>query len=131
MTALLDTHVLLCLLDDSPRLGPHTRDWLADQPRVFVSAASLWELAIKRSLGKVKTPEALPQLIEDSGLAWLPIQPHHVWTSQTLQGLPHRDPFDRLLCAQAVTESLTFVTADGALLNASLERQLTLRDATR
>ena len=60
MSCLLDTHVALWLLEDSPRLGPLTRTWLNDRPRVFVSAASLGELAIKRDLGKISAPAELP-----------------------------------------------------------------------
>lgn len=130
MSALLDTHVLLWVLDGSARLGERARHWLEGQPRVHVSTASLWELAIKRDLGKIDVPEKLPELIERSGLEWLPIDPAHVWEIQTITGLPHRDPFDRLLLAQAHQERLTLLTADAILLGARLDPSVALRDAT-
>lgn len=120
MTALLDTHVLLWLLEDSPRLGGSSREWLDRQPRVFVSAGSLLELAIKQELGKVVTPADLPDLIERSGLECLPVAPIHAWDVRKISGLPHRDPFDRLLLAQARQESLTLVTSDSLLLAADV-----------
>lgn len=130
MTCLLDTHVMMWLLDDSSRLGGATRGWLEKQSDVFVSAASLWEVAIKSSLGRLRVPDDLPALIEASGLSWLPISPHHAWSVGLITGLPHRDPFDRLLCTQALLESLTLVTADRALLSAELEPAIRLHDAT-
>lgn len=131
MTALLDTHVLLWMLDDSKRLGEGARRWLDGQPRVHVSVASLWELSIKRDLGKLHAPENLPELIEGSGVEWLPIEPRHVWGIGAIVGLPHRDPFDRLLLAQAHQERLTLLTADAILLAAALEPQVRMHDASR
>ncbi|WP_432560344.1 type II toxin-antitoxin system VapC family toxin [Granulicoccus sp. GXG6511] len=131
MTALLDTHVLLWLLEDSPRLGEGTRGWLQRQPRVFVSAASVWEIAIKQELGKITTPDELPDLIERSGLDWLPVAPIHSWTVRKVSGLPHRDPFDRMLLAQAHQESLTLVTADAVLLGADVVPPVARRDPRR
>lgn len=130
MSCLLDTHVALWLLEDSPRLGPLTRTWLNDRPRVFVSAASLGEIAIKRDLGKISAPAELPELVERSGLEWLPITPHDAWAAGSITGLPHRDPFDRLLVAQADLHSLTFATADRVLLAAELDPAVPRHDAT-
>ncbi len=117
---LLDTHVALWLLDDSADLGPRTREALLAAPALHVSAASLWEIAIKSGLGKLAVPDDLPARVEQAGLQWLPVHPGHVWSSRSLSGLPHRDPFDRLLCAQALEERLPLVTADRALLGAEL-----------
>lgn len=114
---LLDTHVLLWLLDDDGRLGGTTRSALQRSAAVHVSAASLWELAIKAELGKVEVPDDLPSRIEDAGLAWLPITPGHTWATRAV-ALPHRDPFDRLLVAQARVERLPLITADRVLLGA-------------
>lgn len=130
MSALLDTHVLLWLLDESPRLGTETIGWLRRQPRVQVSTASLWEIAIKQDVGKLRVPTGLPELITASGLAWLPIEAEHAWATITITGLPHRDPFDRMLLAQACYENLTLVTADTAILTAPVEPTVRLRDAT-
>ncbi|HHV20163.1 MAG TPA: type II toxin-antitoxin system VapC family toxin [Propionibacterium sp.] len=129
MTALLDTHVVLWLLEDSPRLGGRTRDWLQRQPRVFMSSASLWEIAIKQELGKITAPVDLPDLVERSGLEWLSVTPIHTWNVRNVSGLPHRDPFDRLLLAQAHQESLTLVTADSLLLAADVVPPVSRWDA--
>ena len=131
MTALLDTHVVLWLLDGSPRLGERTRGWLETQARVYVSSGSLWELAIKQEVGKLTAPEVLPELIERSGLEWLPIDPAHAWGIQSITGLPHRDPFDRVLLAQAHQARLTLLTADRILLGAQLAPAVEMRDASQ
>lgn len=128
MTALLDTHVLLWLLDGSSRLGADASTWLTRQPNVLVSCASLWEIASKLELGKIAVPDDLPDLVERSGLEWLPIAPEHSWGVLQVKGLPHRDPFDRLLLAQAQHEGLTLVTADTTLLKADV-RPAKIRDA--
>ncbi len=114
---LLDTHVLLWLLDDSPRLGTRARDRIAKGPAVYVSAASTWELAIKKSIGKLELPDDFGAAIELSGLRDLPVTRRHAWDSQ-LVTLPHEDPFDAVLVAQARAEKLTLLTVDGKLLAA-------------
>lgn len=112
---LLDTHVVLWLLDDHPRLGPQARALIQDGGRVHMSAASAWEIAIKRSLGKLSVPSEFADAVAAAGLHDLPItRAHALLADQTL--LPHRDPFDILLVTQAVTEGLTFVTADANIL---------------
>jgi PIN domain nuclease of toxin-antitoxin system len=113
--ALLDTHALLWWLGDDPQLSAVAREHIAD-PRqtVTVSAATLWEVAIKRSLGKLDAPDDLPQVVVDEGFTVLPVNAVHAWA---LGDLPrhHGDPFDRLLVAQSVTERLPIVSADGQL----------------
>jgi PIN domain nuclease of toxin-antitoxin system len=116
---LLDTHVLLWLLTDDERLGPHSRGHLGSAPAVHVSAASLWEIAIKAELGRLRVPESLPELVEEAGLHWLPIAPSHAWSIREIADLPHRDPFDRLLAAQARFERMPLLTADRTLLAAA------------
>lgn len=128
---LLDTHVVLWLLDDSPHLGPQTRDALLAAPALHVSAASLWEVAIKADLGKLSVPDDLPERIAQAGLQWLDVRPHHPWASRSVEGLPHRDPFDRLLLGQAVEEGMSLVTADRALLAADLTPGVRRLDARR
>ena len=109
---LVDTHVLLWWLTDDPGLSPTARDALAE-PRneVLVSTASMWEIAIKRGLGKLSAPDDLPDHIASEGFGWLPISAEHAWR---VRDLPphHRDPFDRLLVAQALVEELPIVSAD-------------------
>lgn len=117
---LLDTHVLLWLLGDSPRLGASARAAIERAPAVHVSAASLWEVSIKRALGKLSVPEDLPDRVEAAGLAWLDVSAEHAWRSQHVE-LPHRDPFDRLLLALAAHQRLPFLTADRVLLEAAPE----------
>ena len=109
---LVDTHALLWWLTDDPALSPEARDAIADPlSEPFVSAASMWEIAIKRSLGKVTAPDDLPDRIADEGLPWLPISASHAWQVRELP-LHHRDPFDRILMAQALIERLPIITAD-------------------
>ena len=130
MMLLLDTHVVLWLLTDGGRLGNRARELIAGGGTAYVSAASLWEIAIKADLGKIRVPDALPSLITAAGLAWLPVSPQHAWQSRQIAGLPqNRDPFDRLLISQAVCESLTFLTADRVLLGCGIEPEVEIVDA--
>jgi len=114
---LLDTHVLLWLLDDSPRLGSQARDRITESAAVYVSAASAWELAIKAAIGKVTLPDDLDDAINRSALRDLPVTRRHALASD-LTALPHKDPFDAVLVAQATVERLTLLTADAKLLKA-------------
>jgi PIN domain nuclease of toxin-antitoxin system len=109
---LVDTHALLWWLTDDPALSPRAREAIADpENEPLVSTASVWEIAIKRSLGKLTAADDLPERISGAGFAWLDVGAQHAWQ---LRGLPlhHRDPFDRLLIAQAMVERLPVVTAD-------------------
>jgi PIN domain nuclease of toxin-antitoxin system len=109
---LADTHAILWWLGDDPSLSPGARAALAD-PRneVLVSAASVWEIAIKRSLGRLEAPDTLLEAIADDGFVFLAVTPRHAWRVATLP--PHHgDPFDRLLAAQALVEGIPVVTAD-------------------
>lgn len=109
---LLDTHVFLWWLADDPRLGPESRTAIAEPGNaVFVSAATAWEIAIKRALGKLEAPEDLDSLVEQEGFTHLPITFFH---GEQAGALPHhhRDPFDRMLVAQAQAEGLVIITRD-------------------
>jgi PIN domain nuclease of toxin-antitoxin system len=117
MTLLLDTHTLLWFLTNDSSLSKRARAAIEDPANVsHVSSASLWEVAIKFALGKLKLPapyaDIFPRQLELNGFVLLPITPAHC---ATLLGLPfhHRDPFDRLLLAQAKAEGMTLVTDDG------------------
>lgn len=79
----------------------------------MVSIASLWEIAIKSGLGKLKAPDDLPERVEELGFESLAVTPEQAWHVRSLP-LHHRDPFDRLLIAQAQLERLPIVTADNA-----------------
>ncbi len=111
MGLLLDTHVVLWWLTDDKALAAEVKDQLDHEPDVYVSAATIWEVAIKQAIGKLPEPAGLPELIQDSGFAELPISSHHAMTAARLP-LIHRDPFDRMLVAQARDENLTLVTRD-------------------
>ncbi len=115
MSYLLDSHVLLWWLQDSPRLGAKVRGKLTDpNARVFVSAASVWEIGIKQALGKLQTPELVVDLLQDEGFEPLAITVQHAQEAACLPPL-HRDPFDRMLIAQARADRLTLVTHDEAI----------------
>lgn len=110
MRLLLDTHTLLWTLGDPASLASRARDAIEDEGNdVFVSAVSVWEIAIKRALGKLAAPDDLVAGIASQGFSPL----HISWDHADLAGaLPrhHADPFDRMLVAQAEVEGLTLVT---------------------
>jgi PIN domain nuclease of toxin-antitoxin system len=111
---LLDTHVLLWWLDDRPALGSDARDLISQGDNdVFVSAISAAEIAIKSSIGKLRAPDDLEQQLDDNAFEPLPLRIRHRLALQDLP-LHHRDPFDRLLIAQAKCEDLAVVTANRA-----------------
>jgi PIN domain nuclease of toxin-antitoxin system len=115
MSLLLDTHILLWWLADDPRLGKSVRKRIADPAeRVLVSAASIWEIGIKQAIGKLELPESILESTQEEGFEELPITWRH---AELAAHLPdhHKDPFDRMLIAQAKLEGLTLVTADSAI----------------
>jgi PIN domain nuclease of toxin-antitoxin system len=111
MRLLLDTHVILWWLDDSPELSDEIKDLLDTEPSVYVSAVSPWEIAIQQSLGKLSGPEDLAERVRDAQFTPLPITVGHGVRAGRLPQ-HHRDPFDRVLVAQAQTEGMTIVTRD-------------------
>jgi PIN domain nuclease of toxin-antitoxin system len=118
MGALLDTHALIWWVEGDPRISPKLRALLGGAEQdVFVSAASAWEIATKARLGKLTSPKLLladfADAIETMGFLPLPIDLRHGQDAGQLPG-PHRDPFDRILAAQAHAEGLTLVSADPA-----------------
>lgn len=115
MKLLLDTHIYLWWLIDSPSLSRSARQMIPAADQVFVSVVSIWEAGIKWRAGKLPvSPEALVEGLNDNGMTTLPVSLNH-----TLQlcRLPdhHRDPFDRMLVAQAMSEPMFLLTSDGAL----------------
>lgn len=114
MRLLVDSHVLLWHLLDDRRLTPGPTGRIeADDVEVLVSVASFWEIAIKSALGKLEAPEDLPRRVEEFGFEPLAIAVEHAWAVRQLPH-HHRDPFDRLLIAQAQVEGLPILTADPA-----------------
>ena len=115
MRLLLDTHIFLWAVAGSRLLKPAARRAIQAADQVYVSAASIWEVAIKARLGKIKAdPDALVAAIEASGFLELPVRAAH---AAVVAGLAphHNDPFDRLLVAQAMVEPLRLLTADAVL----------------
>ncbi|MGH9961947.1 MAG: type II toxin-antitoxin system VapC family toxin [Pyrinomonadaceae bacterium] len=115
MRLLLDTQVYLWVLLGSRKLSQKARDLITNASEVYVSAASIWEASIKISTGKLSIQkEILLEGITKSGFAALPVQVEHAARVAMLPN-HHRDPFDRLLIAQAILETLRLLTADDFL----------------
>jgi PIN domain nuclease of toxin-antitoxin system len=119
MKLLLDTHAFLWFITGSSRLSAVARAAIEDEANVvYVSAASAWEIAVKSSLGKLTLAEPydvlLPREIRDNGFTYLGVELTHTARVNVLP-FHHRDPFDRLLVAQAMIEGMQLVTADPAL----------------
>ena len=115
MKLLLDTHLLLWAAGEPDRLSDAARALLADeQHELLFSAASLWEVAIKRGLGRGNIgvePRLLRRGLLDNGYSELPVTSEHAVAIDILPPI-HKDPFDRILVAQALTEGITLVTMD-------------------
>ncbi|MGI9119067.1 MAG: type II toxin-antitoxin system VapC family toxin [Acidimicrobiales bacterium] len=112
MILLLDTHILLWWLGDDPTLPPRAAEAITDsETSVAVSAATAWEIAIKRAAGRLEAPEDLLDALEANHFAALAITASHAIAAGGLP-LHHGDPFDRMLIAQARTEGLTLVSVD-------------------
>ncbi len=108
---LIDTHILLWDMTGSERLQNHHKDILESNSRLFISTASIWEIAIKASIRKLPMPDDLLAQIYSSNINVLPISPEH---ALEVSHLPHhhRDPFDRMLVVQAQMQNLTIMTMD-------------------
>jgi PIN domain nuclease of toxin-antitoxin system len=115
MRLLIDTQIFIWAVIDSDRLSGQTRQIMIDATDVFVSAVSIWEIAIKAKLGKLEgDPRAFEAAIAESGFHELVITARHACMVHELP-LYHRDPFDRLLVAQALSEPFRLLTADNQL----------------
>jgi len=116
MKVLVDTHVFLWLLEDAPQLSNHAKEAFSNpDAKIYFSAASYWEICIKQSIGKLELLDGWETIIlrelKRNRIQWLAIEPEHM---QDILTLPwhHRDPFDRLLIAQARQEVMSMMTAD-------------------
>jgi PIN domain nuclease of toxin-antitoxin system len=115
MNVLLDTHVALWAIIDSPKLPSRARELIqATNTTVWISAATVWEIAIKHALGRGDMPVSSQDAVRyfrESGYRFLPVQPEHAVALEELAA-HHQDPFDRLLIAQALTEPMRLITHD-------------------
>lgn len=113
MKVLLDTHALLWWLSDSPRLDGKARAMISDRAHeILVSVASLWEIMVKIRIGKLQADIAeIEDAIDRQGFRRIAISPDHL-KALVLLPVHHRDPFDHLLIAQAISEDATFLTGD-------------------
>jgi PIN domain nuclease of toxin-antitoxin system len=108
---LLDTHVVLWWLADDPTLSDTLKSVLDGEPDVYLSPVSVWEIAIKQAAGKIKEPADLAERLRNSGFKELGVTAEHAVAAGRLPML-HRDPFDRMLVAQARCADLMLVTRD-------------------
>jgi PIN domain nuclease of toxin-antitoxin system len=108
---LIDSQVLIWILVDHPRLKPPIRELVTSADVVRVSAASIWEISIKRAQSRLSVPDDFLDRVRTSAIEPLAVTMEHGWLAG---GLPmfHADPFDRLIVAQAISEGLTIVTSD-------------------
>ncbi len=112
MNILLDTHVLIWTLENNQKLSESARNCICDGSNmVFVSAASVWEISIKKAMGKLQSPDTLNEEIKLHRFTPLDMNFEHAQLAGELPDI-HRDPFDRMLIAQAITEKLTLITKD-------------------
>lgn len=126
MKVLLDTHVFLWLIADDARLSETARKAFLDSGnQVYLSPASLWEIGVKMSLGRLSLREGWLRVVEEqmksNSIHWLPIETVHC---ERVSRLPfhHRDPFDRMLISQAVTEEMCILSSDGRFLDYGVRR---------
>lgn len=116
MNLLLDTQLMLRAMQGRGALPRAALPWLERADAVYVSAASLWEAAIKVALGKLKVDVAsLEERLDDAGFLPLPLRWTHAARVASLPPAAHHDPFDRLLVAQALSEPMHLLTCDAAL----------------
>jgi PIN domain nuclease of toxin-antitoxin system len=114
MALLIDTHVALWGLTADPLLGDELLDRLRHDPDIYLSAVSLWEIAIKHASGKLPGPPDLVERVRDMGFREVPINGAHAIVAARLPP-HHRDPFDRMLVAQATVEGMTLVSRDSEI----------------
>ncbi|OGO57263.1 MAG: hypothetical protein A2Z32_09545 [Chloroflexi bacterium RBG_16_69_14] len=111
MNLLLDTHAILWFVGGEAELRDDARTAIESAERTYVSSASIWELAVKHARGRLVAPEHLPERLRELGFVELSLGWEHAQLAGELP-MHHRDPFDRMLVAQAIVERLTIVTRD-------------------
>lgn len=121
MRVLLDTHIALWAVVGSRRLAPQAKEAILAADAVFVSVASVWEIAIKHGLARADMPVSSAQALQafsDAGYELLNIRAEHALAVERLAAI-HNDPFDRMLVAQALVEPLTLITRDALVASYS------------
>jgi PIN domain nuclease of toxin-antitoxin system len=121
MKYLLDTHILLWSLNEPSKLNRKTQKLISNTNNiVFVSTSTLWELQIKKSIGKISLPDNFSLLLEQGGYELLDIKVEHI---NKLNEIPliHKDPFDRMLIAQSICENTTLITSDSEIIKYELK----------
>lgn len=126
MTLLLDTHAFLWFINGDRRLSPPALAAIENPDSVLrLSIAALWEVTVKASLGRLQLPARMSQFVREhvygNRISLLPIEPHHL---ELLESLPfhHKDPFDRLIIAQAEAEQIAVVSGDNAFSKYDVSR---------
>ena len=114
MSLLLDTHVVLWAIAGDATLGADFLDRLRHDPDIFLSPVSLWEITIKQTAGKLAGPPDLAERVRDMGFRELPVTHGHAIAAGRLPP-HHRDPFDRMLVAQAAGGGMTLASRDGSI----------------
>jgi PIN domain nuclease of toxin-antitoxin system len=124
---LLDTHVFLWWISDADQLSQEVFDIIADTSnQIYISSATIWEIAIKESLGKLKVDGDLNNAIETNGFMELKISAACANATKKLEPI-HRDPFDRMLIAQAITGNMTLITVDRCIVRYNDVKVLSFR----
>ncbi len=126
MRFLLDTHAFLWFIEGNARLSNTGKDYIEDQSHdLLLSIASLWQMAVKISLGKLDLPQPFAEFMQShlalSSIGLLEISPQHTYAVADLP-YHHRDPFDRLLAAQCLSEGLTLISSDAVFEKYGVER---------
>uniref|UniRef100_A8M425 PilT protein domain protein n=1 Tax=Salinispora arenicola (strain CNS-205) TaxID=391037 RepID=A8M425_SALAI len=114
MSLLLDTHVVLWAITGDANLGPAFLDRLRRDPDIYLSPVTLWEITVKQTAGKLAGPSDLAERVRDMGFRELAVTHAHAIAAGRLP-LHHRDPFDRMLVAQATVEGMTLASRDASI----------------
>ena len=113
---LLDTHIFLWWMSDAEQLSKEVFDIIADgSNQIYISSATIWEIAIKEALGKLEVDADLDHAIEENGFVELKVSAICANATKKLEQI-HRDPFDRMLIAQAIEGDMTLITVDGYII---------------
>lgn len=116
MNLLLDTHILLWWLSSPSKLSKQAFELIENpENNVYVSSASIWEITIKRKLGKLEIPDGIKEAVDSEGFIFLPITEVHALALEKLPDI-HHDPFDRVLITQAISDNMILITRDAKVM---------------